>query len=83
LNGGFLGKGSNKNELHLHRASEFGDPVLLVVVIAKYTLIRSYASRMPHLEGEEVFGSHKRGAILRFGPKGDSHKHDLFNFFHP
>ncbi len=83
LNGGLLGKGSNKNELHLHKVSEFGDPMLLVVVIAKYTPSCSYASRMPHLEGEEVFGSHKQGAILPLGSKGDSHKHDHVNFFQP
>lgn len=35
MNGGLLGKRLNKNELHLHRASEFGDPMLLVVAIAK------------------------------------------------
>ncbi len=83
LNGGLLGKGSNKNELHLHRASEFGDPLLLVVAIPKYTPNCSYASRMPHLEGEEVFGSHKQGAILPLGSKGDLYKHDHVNFFHP
>jgi hypothetical protein len=57
--------------------------MLLVIAIAKYTPSWSYASRMPHLEGEEVFGCHKRGAILPFGPKGDFHKHDhLTSFVH-
>jgi hypothetical protein len=83
LNGGLLGKSSNKKELHLHRASEFGDPMLLVITIAKYTPSCSYASRMSHLEGEEVFGFCKQRAILPLGSKGDSNKHDHVNFFHP
>jgi hypothetical protein len=35
------------------------------------------------MEGEEIFGSYKRNVILALGSKGDSHKHDHVNFFHP
>jgi hypothetical protein len=42
LNGDSLGKGMNRNELYIHRVSEFGDPLTLEVVIAKYALVCSY-----------------------------------------
>jgi len=60
LNDGPLGKGPNRNELHMHKVDESKDPMLLVTTIAKYALGYYYASKMPHLEGDlEVFGSPK------------------------
>jgi hypothetical protein len=60
LNDGPLGKGPNRNELHMHKTGESRDPMLLVTTIAKYALGYYYASKMPHLEGDsEVFGSPK------------------------
>jgi hypothetical protein len=38
---------------------------------------------MPHLEGEEVFGSTKCKANLPFGLEANSHRHDQVNFSHP
>jgi hypothetical protein len=35
------------------------------------------------MEGEEIFGSCKWKANLVLGSKGDSHRHDCVNFFHP
>jgi hypothetical protein len=35
------------------------------------------------MEGEEIFGSCKRKVNLALESKGDSHKHDHVNFFHP
>jgi hypothetical protein len=83
LNGGLLENYLNRNELHVCRVSAYGDPLLLatIVFIAKYALDCFYASRMPHLEGDEVFGSCKQGANLPPKSKGDLHKHDHVKFF--
>jgi hypothetical protein len=35
------------------------------------------------MEGEEIFGSYKQKVNLALGSKGDSHRHDYVNFFHP
>jgi hypothetical protein len=48
----------------LRKTNKFGDPLLLVAVVAKYALGCSYASRMLHLEVEEVFKSYKKGSNL-------------------
>ncbi len=45
----------NRNEFCLHKVSKFRKPLLLAIIITKYALGSSYASRMLHLEGEEVF----------------------------
>jgi hypothetical protein len=59
LNVGPSKKCPNRNDLHLHRMNEYGDPLLLIASITKYAPSYSYASRMPHLEGEELFKYHK------------------------
>jgi hypothetical protein len=59
LNVGLSRKCPNRNDLHLCRMNEYGDFLLLIAFITKYTPSYSYASRLPHLEGEEVFKSHK------------------------
>jgi hypothetical protein len=48
--------------------------------ITKYTIKSSFTNRIPHLEGQEVFGSIKRRANIGLGSKGDSHRHDHVNF---
>jgi hypothetical protein len=48
----------------LCKINKFGNPLLLVVVVAKYALGCSYASRMLHLELKEVFKSYKKGSNL-------------------
>jgi hypothetical protein len=83
LKGGPLGKGLNRNELCLCKVNESRDLLLLIAIFAKYALGCFYASRMSHMEGEEVFKSYKHGTNLPPKSKRDSHKHDHVNFFHP
>ncbi len=83
LNGVPLGKALNKNELHVHKAKESKNQLLLTVVVTNYAPSCSYAWRTLHLEGEEVFKSHKRGTNLPLESKGDLHKHHHVNFSHP
>jgi hypothetical protein len=59
LNGGSCRKGPSKDELKLRRASQFGDLLQMVDVIIKYTNGSSFTTRIPHLEGQGVFGSTK------------------------
>jgi hypothetical protein len=40
-------------------------------------------TRIPHLEGEEIFGSTKRKLDLPPGDDGDSHRPDKVNFSQP
>jgi hypothetical protein len=55
----------------------------MVVVATRYPLGSSYALKRPHLEGEEVSRPKKQCTNLPLGSKGDSHKNDRVNFFHP
>jgi hypothetical protein len=50
-------------------------------VIAKYTNMSSFINKIPHLEGQENFGSTKQRSNIAPRSKGDSHKHDYVNFF--
>ena len=40
-------------------------------------------SRVPHLKGENIFGSVKRKLDLPPGDESDSHRHDRVNFTIP
>jgi hypothetical protein len=55
----------------------------MATTIAKLILGSSYTSKIPHLEGEEVFGSTKQRQYLPLRSKGDSYKHDHVNLFRP
>jgi hypothetical protein len=81
LNGGRCERGRAKDELRLRRASQFGDPLQMANTIAKYTNGSSFIIRIPHLEGQEVFGSTKWKVYIAPMLEGDSHKHDHVNFF--
>jgi len=80
LNGGRCEKGLARDELRLWRASQFGDPLQMANTVANYTNGSSFAIRIPHLEGQEVFGSTKQRAKIAPGLEGDSHGHDHVNF---
>ena len=40
-------------------------------------------TRVPHFEGEKVFGSTKQKLDLPLGDESDSHKHDRINYSIP
>jgi hypothetical protein len=48
--------------------------------IVKYTIRFSFTTRMPHLEGQDFFGSIKQRVNIAPRSKGDSHMHDCENF---
>jgi hypothetical protein len=56
---GRVSYGPNTNELLLKKAQRSSDRVKLVAVMANYTSKSSFFYCVPHLEGEEVFGSTK------------------------
>jgi hypothetical protein len=73
LQGGAYGINLNQNELHLRRASQFGDLVKIIVAIAKYTSSFGLFVRILHLEGEKMFGSTKRKVDLPPRLEANSH----------
>ncbi len=81
LHDGHSGIGLDRDELRLRRVNQSGDPLQMVTAIAKLALSYSYTSRIPHLEGEEVFGFIKQKKNLPHGSKDYSHKHHCVNFF--
>jgi hypothetical protein len=65
----------------MRRANQYGDPVQIVVVVAKYTSSFGLSTKIPHLDGWEVFGLTKCKVDLPLRSEGDSHQHDRVNFF--
>jgi hypothetical protein len=83
LNGGRCGEGLGKDELKLWQTSQFGDPSQMANLIAKHPSRFSFTTRIPHLEGQEVFGSTKRRVDITVRSKNSSHRHDYVNFSQP
>jgi hypothetical protein len=50
LRGGPSKKGLDKNELCLHKANAFGDPLQMAIVVTKYVSGSSFISKMLHFE---------------------------------
>jgi hypothetical protein len=53
----------------------------LVDVVFNYAPNSSFTIKIPHLEGEEIFGS-CNGKQMPLRSEANSHKHDGFNYFH-
>jgi hypothetical protein len=83
LCGGPSGKGPSKQDLKLKRAMASGDGKKIVEALSEMHGAEDICTRIPHLEGEEVFGSTKRKLDLPIGFEGDSHHPDKVNFSHP
>jgi len=64
-------------------ATQSGVPKQFTNVVLKYALGLSCIVSITHMEGEEIFCSCKWKANLAPISKGDSHKQDYVNFFHP
>ncbi len=80
LNGGKCRKDLGRDEVRLRQTNQFGDSSQMANVVAKYTNGSSFINRIPHLEGQEVFGSTKQKADIAPRSKCNSHKHDHVNF---
>ncbi len=83
LNGWRCWKGPGRDELRLWQANQFDDSLQMANAIAKYTNGFSFTIKIPHLEGQKVFGSTNQRADITPRSKGNSHKHDYENFFWP
>jgi hypothetical protein len=75
--------GFDRNELLLRRAQRSSGLARLVVAMANYKSKSSFTNHLPHLKGEEVFGSTKQLAICPFSVDNDSHHPNNVNFYHP
>jgi hypothetical protein len=87
LKGDRAGTGHGKEELQLRApqriAERTGDPKVLNVAIAKLPGAEFFYTRVPHMAGEEVFGSQKRKADVLLGFEGESYRPDKVNFSRP
>jgi len=72
--------GPSKGELKLRAARQSGDPKKLAEALNSLPRAEGLKSRVPHLEGEEIFGSTKWKLDIPIGDAGDSHRPDKVNF---
>jgi hypothetical protein len=77
------GTGLTKQELKLRAARRSGDPKKIEEALSQLPGVEVATTRIPHLEGEEIFGSTKRKLDLPPGDDGDSHRLDKVNFSQP
>ena len=75
--------GPSKGELRLRAARRSGDPKKIVEALNALPGVEGVGTRIPHLEGEETFGSTKRKLDVPIGDVGDSHRLDKINFSQP
>jgi hypothetical protein len=87
LKGDVGGTGPSKNELKLRnaerRAKQTGNPILLEDAMLEMPGAHEFCTRLPHMPGEEVFGSVKRKADLPIGAEEESHRPDKVNYSRP
>jgi hypothetical protein len=83
LKGKASGTGPSKQELKLRAARRSGDPKKIEEALNQLPGVEVATTRIPHLEGEEIFGSTKRKLDLPLGDDGDSHRLDKVNFSQP
>ena len=83
LKGGRSGTGPSSSVLKLRLASRSGNPSRVARLVDELSDDARLNTRVPHLEGERVFGSAKRKLDLPPGDDGDSHCHDRVNFSVP
>ena len=83
LCGGPSGTSPNKTELQLCLASRSGNSKRVAKLLKQVTAKASVNIRVPHLEGETIFGSTKRKLNLPLGDNTNSHHHECVNFIVP
>ena len=75
--------GPSKEELRLRAARRSRDPKKIAKALNTLLGAKGVGTRIPHLEGEETFGSTKRKLDVPIGDAGDSHRPDKINFSQP
>jgi hypothetical protein len=83
LKGKAYGTGPSKQELKLRAARCSGDPKKIEEAFNQLPEVEVATTRIPHLEGKEIFGSMKRKLDLPPGDAGNSHRPDKVNFSQP
>ena len=87
LKRGVGGDGPSKEELKLmgaqRRAQRTGDPKVLQKVLLDMPGGEEFCTCDPHLEGAEMYGSHKRRPGIPIGDDGEIHRPDTVNFSRP
>jgi hypothetical protein len=83
LKGLGCGTGPNQKVLKLRSATRSGDPKQIAQAVSDLSSDAGLNSRVPHLEGESIFGSAKKKLDLPLGDDSDSHHHDRVNFSTP
>jgi hypothetical protein len=83
LKGKASGTGPSKQELKLRAARCSSDPKKIEEALSQLPGVVVATTQIPHLEGEEIFGSTKRKLDLPLGDDGDSHRPDKVNFSQP
>ena len=76
LRGGPAGIGPSKTELQLCLAARTRNSRRMVKLLDHVVVEAGLNRRVPHLEGETIFGSAKRKLDLPLGDDNDSHCHD-------
>jgi hypothetical protein len=61
-------------------ARRSGDPKKIEEALSQLPRVEVATTRIPHLKGEEIFGSTKQKLDLLPGNDGDSHRPDKVNF---
>ena len=74
LRGGPSGTGPSKSKLELHLASRNGNSKCIVKLLDKVVVEAGLNTRVPHLEGETIFGTAKRRLDLLPGNDSNSHR---------
>ena len=83
LKDGRSGTGPSTSVLRLRVAARNANPSRIVKVVDDVSCATSLNTRVPHLEGEKVFGSAKRKLDLPPGDASDSYRHDRINYSIP
>jgi hypothetical protein len=73
------GTGPDRSVLRLRSAIRSGDSSKIARAVGELSADVGLNSRVPHLEGEFIFGSAKRKLDLPPGDDSDSHRHDRVN----
>jgi len=75
--------GPSKEELKLRVARQSGCCKKITKALNTLLRIEGVETRVPHLEGEEIFESIKRKLDLSIGDAGDSYRPNKVNFSQP
>jgi hypothetical protein len=78
-----LGTTLSKQELKLRVARRSGDPKKIVEALSQLLGVEVATTWIPHVKGEEIFGSTKRKLDLPLGDDDNSHGPNKINFSQP